>query len=116
MATRQGKDGVVDLFKRIGAATVPFFGGLSGTFIPVSEDAEMGDAVRRGAPGYNRYLEMELHIEGEEGDALARTLGALPARRGNRQLFHRNDITGRSEGVFCARGWRPARQSARQQE
>ncbi len=70
MATRQGKDGVVDLFKRIGAATVPFFGGLSGTFIPVSEDAGMGDAVHRGAPGYNRYLEMELHIEGEEGDAL----------------------------------------------
>jgi hypothetical protein len=49
---------LVDLFKRVGSASVPYFGGLSGTFIPVSEDACMGDAIRNQALEYAAYLAM----------------------------------------------------------
>jgi uncharacterized protein (UPF0210 family) len=49
---------LIDTVKKSGAANVTYSGGLSGTFIPVSEDAGMADAAARGHLGYDRYLAM----------------------------------------------------------
>ncbi len=49
---------VIDAIKRAGAFRVSYHGGLSGTFIPVSEDAGMADAAHAGALGFERYMAM----------------------------------------------------------
>lgn len=49
---------IIDSAKKAGADWVCYPGGLSGTFIPVSEDAGMADAAAAGYLTYDRYLAM----------------------------------------------------------
>jgi len=47
---------IIDNLKKIGSGTVTYAGGLSGTFIPVSEDAGMADAVASKWLTFPRFL------------------------------------------------------------
>jgi uncharacterized protein len=49
---------IIDNLKKIGSGAIAYAGGLSGTFIPISEDAGMADAVRQGWLTYPRFLSM----------------------------------------------------------
>ncbi len=49
---------VIDAVKKAGAFRVSYHGGLSGTFIPVSEDAGMADAVASHALNFSKYMAM----------------------------------------------------------
>jgi hypothetical protein len=49
---------IIDAIKKAGSAHVTYAGGLSGTFIPVSEDAGMADAVAAGWLTFPRFLSM----------------------------------------------------------
>ncbi len=49
---------IIDTLKKAGAAKVTYVGGLSGAFIPISEDAGMGDAIANGWLSYPKYLSM----------------------------------------------------------
>lgn len=49
---------VIDTVKKAGVFKVSYYGGLSGTFIPVSEDAGMAHVVHEGALDFNKYMAM----------------------------------------------------------
>ena len=49
---------LIDAIKKAGSAQTTYAGGLSGTFIPISEDAGMADAVAAGWLTYPRFLSM----------------------------------------------------------
>lgn len=49
---------LIDAIKKAGSARTTYAGGLSGTFIPISEDAGMADAVAAGWLTYPRFLSM----------------------------------------------------------
>lgn len=49
---------LIDAIKKAGSARATYAGGLSGTFIPISEDAGMADAAAAGWLTYPRYLSM----------------------------------------------------------
>lgn len=48
----------IDSVKKGGVQAASYFGGLSGTFIPVSEDAGLADSVYHGALTYDKYEAM----------------------------------------------------------
>jgi uncharacterized protein (UPF0210 family) len=47
---------IIDNLKKAGSGAITYAGGLSGTFIPVSEDAGMADAVAAGWLTFPRFL------------------------------------------------------------
>jgi uncharacterized protein (UPF0210 family) len=47
---------LVDILKKAGNAAVTYAGGMSGAFVPVSEDAGMADAVANGWLNFPRYF------------------------------------------------------------
>lgn len=49
---------IIDNLKKAGSGAITYAGGLSGTFIPVSEDAGMADAVAAGWLTFPRFLSM----------------------------------------------------------
>jgi uncharacterized protein (UPF0210 family) len=49
---------LIDIIKKAGSSATPYVGGLSGTFIPISEDAGMADAATSGALSLDRYVAM----------------------------------------------------------
>ncbi len=49
---------IIDAIKKGGVSEADYLGGLSGTFIPLSEDAGMADAVARGDLRYEKYEAM----------------------------------------------------------
>jgi uncharacterized protein (UPF0210 family) len=49
---------VIDSIKKGGVHAVSYFGGLSGTFIPISEDSGMADCVQYGALTFDKYEAM----------------------------------------------------------
>jgi uncharacterized protein (UPF0210 family) len=49
---------IIDNLKKAGSGAISYAGGLSGTFIPISEDAGMADAVKLGSLTFARYLSL----------------------------------------------------------
>jgi uncharacterized protein (UPF0210 family) len=49
---------LIDSVKKAGCFRVSYYGGLSGTFIPISEDAGMSDAVAAGTLTFDKYMAM----------------------------------------------------------
>ena len=49
---------IIDNLKKVGSGVVTYAGGLSGTFIPISEDAGMADAVENGWLTFPRFLSL----------------------------------------------------------
>jgi len=49
---------IIDNLKKVGSGVISYAGGLSGTFIPISEDAGMADAVKLGWLTFPRFLSM----------------------------------------------------------
>lgn len=76
---------LTDAVKKGGAMATSYTGGLSGAFIPVSEDAGMVDAVRRGAIGIDKLEAMTsvcsvgLDMLVVPGDTPPETLSAIIA-------------------------------------
>jgi uncharacterized protein (UPF0210 family) len=74
-----------DAVKKGGAMASSHVGGLSGAFIPVSEDAGMIDAVRRGSLGLEKLEAMTcvcsvgLDMIAVPGDTSAETIAAIIA-------------------------------------
>ena len=74
-----------DAVKKGGVMASSHVGGLSGAFIPVSEDAEMIEAVRRGSLGIDKLEAMTcvcsvgLDMVAVPGDTSAETLSAIIA-------------------------------------